>query len=138
MSDPELWTLETVSGPGALAEVRQTLAQMWRSHPEVPDSVQAEIGIAAGEIAANIVEHATKERPVHIRMEVAVLKDEIEVRFVDDGRALDVDLGTVRLPAALEERGRGLAIARAVLRNLSYQRTDDGNHWTLLSERFSG
>jgi serine/threonine-protein kinase RsbW len=75
---------------------------------------------------------------VHMRIEVAVLPEEIRVRFIDDGRELEGNLHSVCLPDGMAERGRGLAVARAVLRHLSYQRTEDGNQWILLSERFSG
>lgn len=138
MSEPELWILEAQSGRGTLEEVRQTLSEIWQAHGEVPESVRSEMAIATAEIAANIVEHAAGGHPVRIRMEVLVLPDELQVRFIDDGCELDVDLDSVHLPDEMAERGRGLAVARAVLRHLSYQRSDDGNCWTLLSERFSG
>lgn len=137
MADPELWVFETLAKPGALAEIRKTLSQVWAAHHEVPRSVQAEMSIATGEIAANIMEHAGRDRTVHIRMEVMVLPDEVQVRFIDDGHESKVDLSTVRLPDETAERGRGLAVAKAVLRRLSYQRTPDGNLWNLVSERFS-
>lgn len=138
MSPPELWILDVRSGPETLQKVRETFAKIWRAHTEVPASIRTEMEIAAGEIAANIVEHAVVDGPVQIRMEVLVLADEVQVRFIDDGVALDVDLDKVRLPDDLAGRGRGLAVARAVLRQLSYQRAEDGNRWTLVSERFSG
>ncbi len=137
-AEARLWALDTHTGPDALSEIRQTLAGIWRAHPEVPESVRTEIAIATGEIAANIIEHAAHDRSVRIRMEVVVLADEVQVRFIDDGLELGLDLDTVCLPEATAERGRGLAVARAVLRQLSYQRGPDGNRWTLLSERFSG
>lgn len=137
MSEPELWVFDAPAIPGTLEQIRLTLAKVWAAHPQVPESVRAEIEIATGEIAANIVEHAGTDRVVHIRMEVLVLADEVQVRFIDDGRAVHADLESVRLPDEMAERGRGLAVARAVLRKLSYLRTKDGNQWTLLSERFS-
>lgn len=137
MTEPELWVFDAVVRPQVLADVRETLAKVWSAHPEVPDSVRAEIAIATGEISANIVEHAARGRSTQLRMEVAVLPQEVQVRFIDDGHRLDVDLDAVRMPDAMAERGRGLAVARAVLRQLSYQRTEGGNRWTLLSERFS-
>lgn len=137
MTEPELWIFETTASPGALAEVREVLDKVWSAHADVPNSVRSEISIAAGEIAANIIEHSGSGRDVQMRMEVMVLPDEVQVRFVDDGSRVDVDLDSVRMPDVKAERGRGLAVAKAVLRHLSYQRTDDGNQWTLVSERFS-
>ena len=137
MSEPELWVFETLARPGTLEEIRKTLATVWEAHCEVPQSVRLEMTIATGEIAANIIEHAGRDRTVHIRMEVLVLPDEVQCRFIDDGHEALVDLAGVRLPDETAERGRGLAVAKAVLRRLSYQRTCDGNRWTLVSERFS-
>ena len=42
--------------------------------------------IAVGEISANIIEHAAKERPLRLRMEVRVLPDKVQVSSVDDVR----------------------------------------------------
>lgn len=137
VNELQLWILDALAQPGTLGDIRKILSSVWEAHPEVPASVKTEIEIATGEIAANVLEHASSERPVHIRMEVLVLLNEVQVRFVDDGLEMRVDLESVRLADEMAERGRGLAIARAVLRRLSYQSTADGNCWTLLSEHFS-
>ena len=55
------------------------LVQMWFSHEYVPESVRTEMEIAVGEISANIIEHAAKERPLRLRMEVRVLPDKVQV-----------------------------------------------------------
>jgi serine/threonine-protein kinase RsbW len=110
---------------------------VWSAHPEVPDRVRAEIAIATGEIAANIIEYAGRGRTTQLRMEFAVPDDEVQVRLIDDGHRMDVELEAVVMPDVTAERGRGLALARAVLRHLSYERTGESNQWTLLSERFS-
>lgn len=39
-------------------------------------------------------------------------------------------------PDALAKRGRGLALASAVLDRLVYRRHENYNQWTLLSRRF--
>ena len=136
MNGAESWVMDSVTGPDTLREVRRALAEVWAAHDEVPERVRSEMAIAAGEIAANIVEHAGKGKPVRIRMRIRVLDDGVELRFFDDGERARVDLNSVRLPDESAERGRGLAVAQAVLRHLSYDRTTEGNHWTLVSERF--
>ena len=40
------------------------------------------------------------------------------------------------MPDDMVERGRGLALAEAVLEQLTYRRAEY-NHWTLVSKRFS-
>jgi anti-sigma regulatory factor (Ser/Thr protein kinase) len=41
-----------------------------------------------------------------------------------------------RQPDATAERGRGLAMAKTVLDQLAYRCDDQGNQWTLISQRF--
>jgi serine/threonine-protein kinase RsbW len=94
------------------------------------------MGIAAGEIGANIVEHAAPGRLVRIWMDVGVSATQVHVSFTDDGDPVLIDLNGVCMPDQDAERGRGLALARAVLEQLSYRR-DELNHWTLASKRFS-
>lgn len=139
MSEAKLWIVEAPHGLDALRKFRETFAAVWLEHPEVPASIQTEISIASGEIAANIVEHSGMTCSGRIRMEVAIYSEEVRVRFFDNGRELDIDLDSIRLPHELAERGRGLAIARAVLNQLHYEKMAQWNNcWTLISERFSG
>ena len=55
--------------------------------------------------------------------------------FTDEGDPADVDLTTVTMPDAMAERGRGLALAKACLDQLTYRRDSTGNHWTLAVKR---
>lgn len=112
------------------------LEDMWSVHDHVPASVRTQVAIAVGEIGANIVEHAAQHRPVRLRMEVLVSPEEVRVAFLDDGPPARVDLRQAVMPDPLAERGRGLAMAHAVLDRLFYHRTMF-NHWILFSQRFA-
>lgn len=127
--------LDIDAGPGALDEVQGALDTFWSLHDEVPRRIRLEVGIAATEIAANIVEHC---HALRIAMEIVVRRDEVEVDFTDTGDAPDVDLQSTHMPDELAERGRGLPMAQAALRLLSYVRDEFGNHWRLVSKGFSG
>ena len=94
------------------------------------------VGIAAAEIGANIVEHGASVRPVHMRMDVRVSPSQVIVEFTDDGDPVHIDVNTVCMPDGLAERGRGLPLAKAVLDDLIYRRTE-ANHWVLVSRRFA-
>ncbi|MCW1957403.1 MAG: ATP-binding protein [Mycobacterium sp.] len=120
-------------GPGPLGDVETTLEAFWSLHEEVPSRVRMEIGIAAAEIAANILEHGHAAR---FDMELRVLPDAVQVEFTDNGDPADVDLDCVCMPDEMAERGRGLAIAQAALRLVSYCRDELGNHWRLVSKAF--
>lgn len=136
MSRSENRVLDTAAGPGALGEIETALENTWSAHPNVPMIVRMHMGIAAGEIAANIIEHASRSRPVRIWMDVDVLPMQVRVEFTDDGDPADIDLTAVSMPDDTAERGRGLALAQAVLAQLSYRRTEF-NHWVLVSKHFS-
>lgn len=135
MNRTETRFLETAASPQAIEEIQTALERAWSIHSEVPDTVRMHMGIAAGEIGANIVEHAAPHRPVRMCMDVDILPGRVRVEFTDDGDPAHIDLSAVCMPDDMAERGRGLALARAVLEELSYRRAES-NHWTLLSNRF--
>lgn len=122
-------------GPQTLDEVQAALETCWSRHDRVPAGVRMEVGIAAAEIAANIIEHGCAG---DLQMEIEVLADEVHVEFTDSGNPAEIDLIAVQMPDEGAERGRGLAIAQAALRLLAYFRDELGNHWKLVSRAFSG
>lgn len=133
MIQPEDGHLETSAGPDALVQIEQVVDHMWSIHPHVPDPVRTQMGIAVGEIGANIIEHAAAGQPIRMWMQMTVLPNEVWVKFTDEGVPLRVDLSTVHLPDEMAERGRGLALAQAVLDQLTYER-NAMNHWTLFKQ----
>lgn len=132
----ETGALDTVTGRATLDQIGVMLERMLASHTHVPESVRTQVGIAVGEIGANIIEHAAQARPVRLWMGIEILPDEVQVSFVDDGPPAEVDLSAPAMPDAMAESGRGLALAHAVLDRLHYRRSFV-NHWTLVSRRFA-
>ena len=128
--------LDTVTGVETLDEIGTLLERLWFSHDHVPDAVRTEMEIAVGEISANIIEHAAKDGPVRLRMEVRVLADKVHVSFVDDGPPAEVNVSAAVMPDYMAESGRGLPLARTVLDRLHYRRSFV-NHWTLVSRQFA-
>ena len=126
--------LEITNGPAALEQIHGALEAFWRKHEHVPQDIRNEIGIATAEIAANILEHA---RAVTVWMELRARPDAVEIEFTDAGDPVEVDLDAARMPDDMAESGRGLALAQAALRLLSYFRDEVGNHWRLVSNAFS-
>lgn len=121
-------------GSGALDEVQSALESVWAFNAHVPGLIRMQISIAVTEIAANILEHG---RAMSFELEVHVRPDEVEVEFTDDGHPAHIDLASVRMPDELADRGRGLAMAKAVAQLVSYARDELGNHWRIVSKRFS-
>ena len=128
--------LERMSGAGALDDIQDALERAWTQHRHVPPEIRSGMATAAGEIAANIIEHAGRGRPVRIRVEMLVRPDRVTVLFTDDGEPAAVDLDAAGMPDDLAERGRGLALARKLLSALTYRRSETGNCWTLVSPQF--
>ena len=122
--------------PDPLGAIQAELDSVWLIHPHVPANVRTQMSIATAEIGANIIEHSGGRRPVRIQMGSELVGDQVHFTFTDDGPPADIDLTSVTMPDATAERGRGLAMAQAVLDQLAYHSDDLGNHWTLISQRF--
>lgn len=137
LNNPETRALYATSGPNFPDEIQRTLDGMWADHAEVPETIRMGVSIAAAEIGNNILEHAGHGRDLRVRIEPQVRGEDVRIEFTDDGSPTEIDLADVRMPDPMAESGRGLAMARAFLSHLSYRRDESGNHWTLVSERFT-
>lgn len=135
MNTTKPWVFDTDTGPDTLDRIQWLLDDFFAANPAVPELVRMHLGIAAAEVGANIVEHAASGRSVRMRMAVSRLPNEVRIDFTDEGVPAQIDIESVCLPEDTAERGRGLAIARSVLAELSYRR-NAANHWTLISQRF--
>jgi len=133
MTSPDRHLLETFTGPGALSEIHRALNKMWARHREIPSAVRSAMATGVAEIGANIVEHAGSSGPVPLRMVIEVTPGSVTVVFTDGGDAVKVDLDALSLPDASAKHGRGLALAAAVLDQLTYRRRGTCNQWTLVS-----
>ena len=96
----------------------------WLRNEGVPDAVREEIVLACGEACANSIEHAYRFGRGEIR---------IALGWADDGTiVVEVrDRGSWRQPDS-GDRGRGLAIIRALMDEVSIEHDDEG---TLLTMR---
>lgn len=120
-----------------IAAVHSQLDALWAIHPSIPDDIRMQLQIATAEVAANIVEHTGSGHPLRIRMSATVVDDQVHVLFTDNGPPADIDLARVTMPDDMAERGRGLAMAQALLDRLAYRCDASGNHWTLSSKHFA-
>jgi anti-sigma regulatory factor (Ser/Thr protein kinase) len=133
--------------PEHLADLHGALASLWRevAHlwPRPPDAIwQAQFATGVGEIGANIIQYAyAPDSPGSLGLRLRVFDQRIEACFSDTGQPYvaspdteepDVD---VDLPS-LVESGRGIAITRAAVDELTYDRGEAGtNHWVLVKRR---
>jgi glycosyltransferase involved in cell wall biosynthesis/anti-sigma regulatory factor (Ser/Thr protein kinase) len=136
LANPNVTALRAASKPDFPGEVQHTLDKAWAEHPEVPTNIRIDVATAAAEVGSNILNHSGRDRDLQIRLDVLVPGDHVRVEFTDDGPPAEVDLESARMPDVMAENGRGLALARACLAELSYRRDDSGNRWTLVSQQF--
>jgi serine/threonine-protein kinase RsbW len=115
-----------------LNQIQQTLELLWEQNPEASPTARIHMELAACEIGANILKHAGGGQPVRMQMQAEVLGPHARVSFTDDGQHAPIDLSAVSMPSEMAERGRGLALAVAVLDELSFHRDATGNRWTLV------
>ena len=113
--------------------------------PRPPDGKwRAQFATAVAEIAANIILHAYRggRELGSMRLQLYAYPDQVEGYFSDQGDALislplvedEPESDLMQLP----ESGRGLAIARAYLDELTYRRTAaETNEWRLM-KRLAG
>ncbi|TVP61151.1 MAG: anti-sigma regulatory factor [Nodularia sp. (in: Bacteria)] len=90
---------------------------------------------------ANIVEHAHKNLPeeIPIELEVVRLSDCIEIRIWSLGQAFDLEQQLKITPELTDnflERGRGLKIISSIAEELSYLPTDDHRHCLFLKIKY--
>ena len=118
------------------------LANLWREvdrvWPRPPDATwRAQFATGVGEIGANIIQYAyPADMPGNLEFRVRVFEQCIEACFTDTGRPFDGDLAAFADepsdPLQLAESGRGIALARAAVDRLTYERAPGGtNHWCL-------
>lgn len=121
--------------PEGLEDLHTAFDQFF-AEAEVPPDDQVALLTAAGEVAANIMEHACRDLPdAEMLLELYGRHGGFEVAFTDPGTEFETDdlVGDAVDPAA--EGGRGLQLVRASVDEVEYQRTDDTNRWRLVRTR---
>jgi serine/threonine-protein kinase RsbW len=129
--------LHARADPDSSAKVYRLLEDMWAGSPDISGTDKVMFETAVIEIAGNIVQHSVGEGecPVNCDLALKVYPGRLEAHFKDDGLAAAVDIDAAAMPDALAESGRGLALAKAAVDVLIYERHNGANHWTLRRTR---
>lgn len=121
--------------PAGLDTLHALLQRVGEEHPDVAPGDLMLFETAVIEIAANVVEHVGAGGTTTWTFTVALTGTELRGELSDNGTAFDGDLAP-DLPADLwAESGRGLALARSSLDELTYHRDGGANHWHLVRVR---
>jgi serine/threonine-protein kinase RsbW len=130
--------LHASADPDCLEKVHCLLELVWATSPDVSGTDRTMFEIAVIEIAANIIEHGSPGAITNCDLTIEVHPHRLGANFRDDGIIAIVNIDTAAMPDLLAERGRGLAIAKAALDVLTYERRNSTNFWTLSRTRTTG
>ena len=124
--------LETSARPESLDEVHALLDRLWQDVPSTSTHEQIAFTTALAEVVANVIEHAARFEPVRMRLVVHVRRDVLEAHVEDRGRPYREQAPA---PDELAESGRGLAMARALVDEVLYERDGPVNRWVVSLHR---
>ncbi len=134
----QMHELHVCVDPDCLRKVHSLLAAMWATSTDVSELDRIMFETAVMEIAANIVQHAPDKDPTKCNLILEVYPERLDALFKDDGRMVLVNVNEAEMPHALAESGRGLAIAKAAVDVLKYERHNGDNIWKLSRTRTTG
>ncbi len=126
---------------GRLEVIHGALEHFWSAGEDrqapPPLSARMQFDLAVAEVAANICEHAAGGGAVTMELELTLYPDHAEALFEDDGEAATLP-AHVGLPLDSSESGRGLAIVKRVVDEISYTRAGPHqNVWFLKKDLVS-
>ncbi len=116
-----------------LQRVHDLLDELWSRVPDVDPIDRYRFETAVIEVAGNIVEHGGPR--VRLRLGLTASTDRVEACFRDTGSPVDVQATAEHVPDPLAETGRGLALARAAVDDVVYERAGSTNLWHVLKRR---
>ena len=141
MTDAGRVEVSAPATPEMMNLAHDAIERLWSAHEGVGAVERIRFETAVVEILGNIIEHAyeldTSDNPQTRRFDLAltVTDREVVAEFGDDGRPVALDLSAVSMPDDEAESGRGLAMAKAAVDDLSYDRVEGRNHWRLSVRR---
>lgn len=124
-------TLDLACPPDDVTAVHTFLASVWATEPSVSAEERMALELALVELTSNVIEHGARPSGVACSLRLDIGHDQVEAHLTDDGAPVPVDPSASRLPDALAESGRGLALVQMVVDDLRYERVDDHNRWTV-------
>lgn len=130
------YLLEGLAVPESLNLLHDLLDRVGEEHPDLDPGDLMLFETAVIEIAGNVVEHGRPPGRVTWAFRLSVQADRLQGELSDSGEEYPGGTwGTTMPDDLLQEDGRGLALATAVLDSLVYRRSAGSNHWTMLRRR---
>ena len=131
---PTRW-LRVEATPACLDRIHALLAELLAEGPAVLPADRIGFETALAEVVSNIVEHTAAGRAVQLVVRLTAGPDRLAAEIRDDGPPVEVDLAGAVLPGPEAEDGRGLALARAAVDDVAYDRAGEVNRWRITRRR---
>jgi serine/threonine-protein kinase RsbW len=126
------YVLEGLAVPESLDLLHDLLERVGSEHPDIDAGDLMMFETAVIEVAGNVVEHGRPPGDVTWAFRLSVRPDRLEAQLSDSGEEYPGGTWGTSMPTdLLQEDGRGLALATAVLDALEYERSAGVNHWTM-------
>jgi serine/threonine-protein kinase RsbW len=130
------YLLEGLAVPESLNLLHDLLDQVSREHPDINSADLMLFETAVIEVAGNVVEHGRPAGRVAWSFRIEIRPDQLEASLSDSGEEYPGGTWGTQMPTdPMQENGRGLALATAVLDSLSYDRRGEANHWRMTRRR---
>ncbi|MFE7629593.1 ATP-binding protein [Kocuria sp. NPDC057446] len=127
-------------GPATAATieaVHDDIDSLWSEADDVPQVDRMAFTLAVVEVATNVVAHAVPSAgaPLELQVDVTAAPCRLQARVYEIGAAPSgVDAGADPGVDELAESGRGLALVRALVSTVVFERHGDTNVWELRRE----
>ncbi|AOT02188.1 ATP-binding protein [Arthrobacter sp. U41] len=134
-------TLRQAALPEVVEAVHAELDGLWDDASFVPDMDRMTFATAVIEAASNVVQHAVPESaaPVELGVDISVTSVRLEARLSAFGAACPDPMHTdSAMPDGEAESGRGLALIRALVTTVTFERQDGTNTWILSKSPLQG
>lgn len=132
MIEARVHTISLTSPPDDVDRVHRFLEGVWAETPAIETMVRFSFETALIELAANILKHADAGDGLECVVRVETGATRIAAVLTDSGLTGDISLDEAQSPAELEESGRGILLVKALVDELSYERRDGLNRWSIL------
>jgi len=114
-----------------ITEVHELFSRARADNPHIATADVEQVETAAIEVVGNVLAHADQNRQVPYTFLLTIQRDRLAAELVDTGEPVP-DTEDPMMPEMWAEHGRGLALVRALVDEMSYQRVDGHNIWNLV------
>lgn len=107
---------------------------LWAEAEFVPEMDRMAFSTAVIEAASNVVRHAvpSSAAPLQLGVDITIRPRRLEARICEIGAAPAApDIAARETPDAEAESGRGLALIRALVSTITFERRGEDNVWVL-------